>query len=427
MKAADLLNVSYVIRYSIPGDKNPVRPSDVTNYSNYSYSFEKRKIWAEGIYDRKRGVLCMVGCQEHDGSTDCQTLVTVQFISLDSMEQEHGTGAISSLRDKTDPLFFKKMDYTLHRIGCTPGKPRRLYRGWTCMESIMIVASTTASCVFTILQILHTKRNPDVASTTASCVFTILQILHTKRNPDVAPATSVTMIAVLTMGYLAPLVLNSEALFASRRSEYYEMHSTRRWPEMKEVMMRAPTLIVFLLQLRLLQLAWSGRRRASAMFERTVLWICLPLYALGGVLAAVVHVINARACPLAINMGRWPAMVWQDLVSYAGLILDGFLLPQVILNASLGASRARAISPSFYMGGTVLRLMPHVYDVVRAQINKQPSMRSSLATASSAARAWDAVIACGAALLALLLFLQQRQASTHHVVASFAEEEIGWV
>ncbi|KAE8793678.1 hypothetical protein D1007_31713 [Hordeum vulgare] len=310
----------------------------------------------------------MVGCQEHDGSTDCQTLVTVQFISLDSMEQEHGTGAISSLRDKTDPLFFKKMDFTLHRIGCIPGKPRRLYRGWTCMESIMLVASTTASCV-----------------------FTILQILHTKRNPDVAPATSVTMIAVLTMGYLAPLVLNSEALFASRRSEYYEMHSTRRWPEMKEVMMRAPTLIAFLLQLRLLQLAWSGRRRASAMFERTVLWICLPLYALGGVLAAVVHVINARACPLAINMGRWPAMVWQDLVSYAGLILDGFLLPQVILNASLGASRARAISPWFYMGGTVLRLMPHVYDVVRAQISKQPSMRSSLATTSSAARAWDVV------------------------------------
>uniref|UniRef100_A0A8I6X7K8 RING-type E3 ubiquitin transferase n=1 Tax=Hordeum vulgare subsp. vulgare TaxID=112509 RepID=A0A8I6X7K8_HORVV len=271
-----------------------------------------------------------------------------------------------------------------------------------------------------------------VASTTLSCVFTILQILHTKRNPDVAPATSVTMIAVLTMGYLAPLVLNSEALFASRRSQYYEMHSTGRWPEMKEVMMRAPTLIAFLLQLRLLQLAWSGRR-ASAMSERTVLWICLPLYALGGVLAAVVHVIKARASvrggPLAMNMGRWPAMVWQDLVSYAGLILDGFLLPQVILNASLGASRARAISPWFYMGGTVLRLMPHVYDVVRAQIYK-PSMRSSDLYASPRedlfGGAWDAVIACGAALLALLLFLQQRLPRTASSLPSQRRRSAGY-
>ncbi|KAE8790889.1 hypothetical protein D1007_34703 [Hordeum vulgare] len=161
----------------------------------------------------------MVGCREHDGSTDCQTLVTVQFTSLDSMEQEHGTGAISSLRDKTDPRFFKKIDFTLHQM-YSKQAAKAISR--MDMESIMIVASTTLSCV-----------------------FTILQILHTKRNLDVAPATSVTMIAVLTMGYLAPLVLNSEALFASRRSEYYEMHSTRRWPEMEEVMMRAPTLIAF--------------------------------------------------------------------------------------------------------------------------------------------------------------------------------------
>ncbi|KAE8790888.1 hypothetical protein D1007_34702 [Hordeum vulgare] len=36
MKAAELLNVSYVIRYSIPRDENPVRPSNVTYYSSYS-------------------------------------------------------------------------------------------------------------------------------------------------------------------------------------------------------------------------------------------------------------------------------------------------------------------------------------------------------------------------------------------------------
>uniref|UniRef100_M8C1R4 RING-type E3 ubiquitin transferase n=1 Tax=Aegilops tauschii TaxID=37682 RepID=M8C1R4_AEGTA len=305
----DLLNVSYVIRYSAPRDKMRVRPSNVAHYSNYSV--EKRKILAEGIYDRKRGILCMVGCQERAGLTDCQTL-----------------------------------------------------------------------------------------------------ILHTKRNPEAAPAVSVTMLVVLTMGFLAPLVLNSEALFASGRSQYYELHPTSRRIEINEVMMRAPTLIAFVLQLRLLQLAWSGRR-TSTMSERTVLWICLPLYALGGIVAAVFHVINARAS--TIGMAGWRVTIWQDLVSYAGLILDGFLLPQIILNASLGGSRAWAISPWFYLGGTMLRLMPHVYDVVRARIYK-PSMRSSKLYASPHddlfSVAWDMVIPCGAALLALLLFLQQRLPGT---------------
>ncbi|KAM3354913.1 hypothetical protein ACQJBY_025584 [Aegilops geniculata] len=383
----DLLNVSYVIRYSAPRDGIRVRPSDVAYVSNYSDRVEKRKILAEGVYDPNRGILCMVGCQERNGGpTDCQTLVTVQFASLDSKAQEHGSGAISSLRDKTDRLFFEKITFTLQ--GMYSAQVTNAVSRMD-MESVMLVASTTLSCV-----------------------FTILQIIHTKRNLEVAPATSITMLAVLTMGFLAPLVLNSEALFASRRSRYYELHPTSRRIEMNEVMMRAPTLIAFVLQLRLLQLAWSGRR-TSTVSERTVLWICLPLYALGGIVASVIHVINARAS--MIGMAGWRVTIWQDLVSYAGLILDGFLLPQVILNASLGGSRAQAISPWFYMGGTMLRVAPHVYDAVRSHIYK-PSMRSSSLYASPHGGlfgvAWDVVIPCGAALLALLLFLQQRLPGT---------------
>ena len=130
-------------------------------------------------------------------------------------------------------------------------------------------------------------------------------------------------------------------------------------------------------------------------------------------MAGAASVINSGAS--TIGMGAWRVTIWQDLVSYAGLILDGFLLPQVILNASLGGSRARAISPWFYMGGTMLRLMPHVYDVFRAQ-TYTPSMRSSNLYASPHddlfGVAWDMVIPCGAALLAFLLSLQQRLPGT---------------
>ncbi|XP_020198046.2 uncharacterized protein [Aegilops tauschii subsp. strangulata] len=388
-----LVNVSYDIRYSAPRDNWVRASSNMSYYSNYSMRPQRRRISAEGLYDPKRGLLCMVGCQERNGSTDCQILVTVQFAAVDSMAHEHGTGVISSLRDKTDGLFFEKIQFTLYGMYATEVSEAILRMD---LESIMSMASTTLSCV-----------------------FIVLQILHTRRNPEVAPATSVTMLTVLTMGYLAPLALNTEALFASRRSRYFPYeYSTSRWIEMNEVVMRAPTLIAFVLQLRLLQLVWSGRR-TSTLSDRTVLWICVPLYVLGGVLAAVVHMINAHAAtsrnPSGIVMGGGPATIWEDLVSYAGLVLDGFLLPQVILNASLGGSRARAISPWFYIGGTMVRVAPHVYDVARVHVYK-PSMHSSDLYASPHGDffgvAWDVVIPCGAALLALLMFLQQRLGGT---------------
>ncbi|KAF7015173.1 hypothetical protein CFC21_029072 [Triticum aestivum] len=391
----NLLNVSYDIGYYAPAD-DWVRPTN-GSYS-FSYSPEtRRRISAEGVYDPESGILCMVGCREHNGSTDCQTLVTVKFASLDARGQGHGRGVISSLRDKSDRLFFKKVDITLYGM-YSDQVSEAISR--MDLEGIMLVASTTLSCV-----------------------FTVLQILRTKKNPEAAPATSITMLAILTLGYLTPLVLNFDALFTSRRSRY-SVYWMSDWREVNEVVMRAPTLVAFVLQLRLLQLVWSGRRRSAdqsksatpspVVSERIVLQICLPLYVLGGALAAAVHVINVRAAseePLVVRIAGEPATIWEDLVSYGGLILDGFLLPQIILNASLAGSGVRAISPWFYAGVTMTRVMPHVYDVVRRQIY-EPSMSSSDLYASPRGDlfgvAWDIIIPCGAGVLAVLVFLQQR-------------------
>jgi hypothetical protein len=59
--------------------------------------------------------------------------------------------------------------------------------------------------------------------------------------------------------------------------------------------------------------------------------------------------------------------VWQDLASYAGLVLDGFLLPQVVMNAFSGSGARAAISPWFYVGVTAIRVAPHLYDAARAR------------------------------------------------------------
>uniref|UniRef100_A0ACD5W1Z8 Uncharacterized protein n=1 Tax=Avena sativa TaxID=4498 RepID=A0ACD5W1Z8_AVESA len=395
-KQHDLLNVSYDIRHYAPPD-DWVRPTN----GSYSVALRERRMSAEGVYDPKRGLLSMIGCRELNGSiTDCRILVTVHFGSLEDRGQgRRGRGAISSLRDnKTDPLFFEKIDIRLY--GMYSGEMSEAISRMD-LESVLLVASATMSCVFAVLQILHTKRNPEAAA-----------------------ATSVTMLAILTLGYLTPLVLNFEAMFRSRRSRYFG-YSMVGPLEIKEVMMRVPILVAFVLQLRLLQLAWSGRRRPAdqqplpsppvVWSERIVLQICLPLYLLGAILAATVHVINVRAAaqhPLVVRVGGEPATIWEDLVSYAGLILDGFLLPQVILNASLAGAGARAISPWFYIGCTVNRAMPHVYDAVRGRIYEQSISPSDLYASPRGdlfGVAWDIVIPCGAALLAALLFLQQRR------------------
>ncbi|CAD6230342.1 unnamed protein product [Miscanthus lutarioriparius] len=373
------------------------------NWMNMSspVSIEERLITAEGVYDPKKGVLCMIGCRELEGSTDCQILITVHFASLDAKAQGHGRGVISSLRAKTDPLFFSKMDIALFGMYAEQVSASISRMD---LESVMLVVSTTLSCIFTALQILHAKRSLEASA-----------------------STSITMLVVLAMGYVAPLVISSEALFVSRGTEYAPFQ--RKVPyELKQAMLRVPTLIAFVLQLRLLQLAWSARRSAAgrskdgtsaaAAAERRALWVCLPLYLLGGALTIVLHMANtrraAREDSLAVRVGPEPATLWEDLASSAGLALDGFLLPQVAMNAFSGG-KVRAVSPWFYVGGTVVRAMPHVYDVVRSQ-GYVPSLKPSNVYASPLddrfGVAWDIVVPCGAALLTVLLFLQQRLGGT---------------
>ncbi|TVU35524.1 hypothetical protein EJB05_17420, partial [Eragrostis curvula] len=190
-------------------------------------------------------------------------------------------------------------------------------------------------------------------------------------------------------------------------------------------MLRAPTLIALVMQLRLIQLALSARNSAanqskaetSAAAEKRALWVCLPLYLVGAALTIIVNVVNRRRAQdsLTVTVGPGPATLWQDLVSSAGLALDAFLLPQVAMNvfSAAGGVVVRAISPWFYLGGTVVRAMPHVYDAIRRQ-SYAPSMQPSYVYAGPRddrfGLAWDVAVPCVAGLLAILLFLQQRRA-----------------
>jgi ubiquitin-conjugating enzyme E2 O len=372
-----LLNVSYDIRY-------------VGNWS--IETFQRQHISAEGVYDTETGSLCLIACRGVNVSSDCNILVTAQFSSLDSKVAQHVQGKIRCLRERTDPLFFETLDIASYGMYVDQVE-----------ESIwrMDLESTMA-----------------LISMTLSCIFIVVQLFHVKKVPEALPAMSITMLVVLALGYMTPLVLNFEALFKHSNKQTVPF-SGGGWLEVNEVIVRIITMITFLLQLRLLQLAWSarsvdGNKLETWAAERKVLWICLPLYIIGGIVALIVHMRPSHNRRML--RGRVSRMMpaqhafWEDLVSYGGLLLDGFLLPQVILNV-FSASKVKALSPGFYIGSTLIRALPHVYDVFRTR-HFMPTLRPSFMYASAHddlfSLAWDIVIPLGGMLLAALLFFQQR-------------------
>ncbi|CAN6332128.1 unnamed protein product [Urochloa humidicola] len=371
-----LINVSYDIYY-------------VGNWS--LESFRRRHLSAEGVYDTKTGSLCMIACQELNVSSDCEILVTAQFSSLDAKVAQHVKGTIRSLRKKTDPLFFGTLEIASYGM-YVDQVDESIWR--------MDLESTMA-----------------LISMTLACIFIAVQLFHVNKVPEALPAMSITLLVILALGYMVPLVLNFEALFKNSNKQTFPL-AGGGWLEVNEVMVRIITMITFLLQLRLLQLAWSARsvdvsKAESWAAEKKVLWICLPLYIIGGVITWVVHMRfnhSRRMLRQVVHFKPVGHAFWEDLVSYGGLILDGFLLPQVILNA-FSDSKVRALSPGFYIGSTLIRALPHVYDVFRRQ-HFVPSLRTSYMYASPHddlfSLAWDIVIPCGAILLSVVLFFQQR-------------------
>jgi hypothetical protein len=199
------VNISYRISLQSYNGISPFNAS--------STSYEAFEILAEGIYDAETGSLCMVGCRNlgsddqipRNNSWDCEILVKFQFPSLNS-RRGGIKGSINSTRDNSHPLFFERLDFS----------PEDGYSIWRMDVEIVMV----------------------LISTTLSCVFVVLQIFHVKKHPDVLPFISLVMLLVLTLGQLVPLVLNFEALFLrSSWSRASILRESAGWLEANEVML----------------------------------------------------------------------------------------------------------------------------------------------------------------------------------------------
>ncbi|KAK7324582.1 hypothetical protein VNO77_28256 [Canavalia gladiata] len=385
-----LFNMSYkILMYnSTSNDRN----------SFFNMSSENLRISAEGIYDAGTGNLCMVGCREiHSNnvtltaySPDCEILVKFQFPSLDTKGGSYIKGSIESTRKKLDPLYFKSLELSSAAF-YTEMAEKTVWR--MDMEIIMVLISTTLACV-----------------------FVGLQLYHVKRHPNVLPLLSLIMMSILTLGHMIPLILNFEALLAQNPNNKNFVFGNVGWLEVNEIAVRLITMVAFLLQFRLLQLTWSSRKSDESkkglwVAERKASYVTLPLYAAGLLIALLLKLKkDGDLVPVITSLYQQHHSSWESLKSYGGLVLDGFLLPQIILNL-FSNMRENVLSCSFYFGTTFVRLLPHAYDLYRTHNYARLDNGSYFYADPSAdfySTAWDIVIPLGGILFAIIIYLQQR-------------------
>ncbi|WMV16030.1 hypothetical protein MTR67_009415 [Solanum verrucosum] len=384
-----VVNISYVLHFVAP--------------SQFLYSDEHTpltiEISAEGLYDSKSGHLCMVGCMyfssrqeilQRNSLLDCEILVNIQYPPLNAKVARGVRGTIECLRKKSDPLYFEPLELISNSVYIDQAK-NSMWR--MDLEMTMVLISNTLACI-----------------------FVGLQLFYVRKNPTVLPFISVVMLVVLTLAHMIPLLLNFEALFLVNREKQNVYFGSDGWLEVNEILIRIMTMIAFLLEFRLLQLTWSARAGVESpknywISDKKVLYLSLPMYICGGLIAYFIH-LSRMPHQLKLRLSRrfhyQQQTFWVELKSYAGLILDGFLLPQILFNLFCNTTE-RALTPGFYIGTTLVRLMPHVYDLYRSHSNAwsydyiygNPKM-------DYYSTAWDIIICCGGLLLAVLVFLQQR-------------------
>ncbi|KAM0002321.1 hypothetical protein Hdeb2414_s0333g00870091 [Helianthus debilis subsp. tardiflorus] len=368
------VNVTFEISFTL--NTNSISRSGISSLNLSSTDDHKVEISAEGVYYDETGQVCMVGCRNlKNASFDCEILVKFQFPrSRESLIK----GNIESLREKNDPLYFEKLDIVSRSFS------RYEAREWLRrmdLETVMVLISKTLTCVFTGRQLFHLKKRAEMVN-----------------------SISLLMMLVLTLGHMVPLVLNFEAIFSNNKSQQNVPVRINGLLEVNEVIVRIVTMVAFILQFRLLQLTWIAKKNHWIHEIRTLV-ICLPMYIIGGSVMLLVNWKNGDDDDILSQLS-----IWGDLRSYAGLTIDGFLFPQLILNI-FQISKGNALSNWFYIGTTFVRLMPHAYDLYRGQMYMSHQLDGLYVYANPRSDfyspLWDIVIVCGGLVFAVIVFLQQ--------------------
>ena len=383
-------------------------------YSNFSVLF------LEGLYDPHVGKMYLIGCRDVRASwkvlhqsydlesgLDCLIDVVVAYPPITARWLVNPTAKISieSQRTDDDPLRFNTIKLQTFPI---------IYRKQR--EDVL-----SRRGVEGILRIL-------TLSFAVGCILS--QLFYIRENVDSLPYISLVVLGVQALGYSIPLITGAEALFKKMASESYDVSSgeleSSEWLHVIDYTVKLLLIVSLLLTLRLCQRVWKSRIRLQTRTPREPLgvpsdkWVCLCtfiIHLIGYVIVLIIHSTKASQKPLRAktylvdgeNSHSLPDWV-TELEEYVGLVEDFFLFPQIIGNL-IWQIRCKPLRKLYFIGITLVRILPHVYDYIRAPTpNPYISEDSEFVNPSLDfySKFGDIAIPVTAIILALVLYIQQR-------------------
>lgn len=377
-------------------------------------------LFVEGLYDPRVGRMYLIGCRDvrapwnvlHDSGDledglDCLVEVKLEYPPTNARWFVNPTMKLSvtSKRTEDDPFFFRQIKVQTLPI---------LYR----RQREDIISRKSVEGMLRILTL----------SVMIGCILS--ELYYIRGKAEVAPYISLVMLGLQAIGYSIPLITGAEALFERLTSDSedneYSALSQSRWSEVIDYIVKLLVLVAFLLTLRLCQKVWKSRIRLLTRSplepwrvpsDKRVLAICSAIHAMGFLVVLIVHTVRTSSRPIQSSTYLdWKGNVhkqheWEtQLKEYVGLVQDFFLLPQIVGNI-LWHIECKPLRKLYYIGVTVLRLLPHIYDYLRSPVfNPYFANEYEFANPSSDfySKFGDIAIPVIAVMLAIVIFIQQR-------------------
>lgn len=383
-------------------------------YSNFSVLF------LEGLYDPHVGKLYLIGCrdvrapwkvlyQSYDleAGMDCLIQVVVAYpptttrwlvdpratISIESQRTDDDALRFDPIKLKTFPIIYRKQrEDVLSRRG-----------------------------VEGILRIL-------TLSFAIGCILS--QLFYIQQNVDSLSYISLVVLGVQALGYSIPLVTGAEALFKKMVSESYDVSSSElessEWLHVIDYTVKLLLIVSLLVTLRLFQKVWKSRIRLQMRTplephrvpsDKLIFLCTVTIHVIGYVIVLMIHGTKTSQKALIAktylvdgrNSHSLPGWA-TDLEEYVGLVEDFFLLPQIIGNLVWHID-CKPLRKLYFIGITLVRLLPHIYDYIRAPVpNPYFSEDSEFVNPNLDfySKFGDIAIPVTAIILAIVVYIQQR-------------------
>ncbi|XP_057873581.2 uncharacterized protein LOC131079599 [Cryptomeria japonica] len=378
------------------------------------------KLFIEGLYDPRVGKMYLIGCRDvrapwnvmHDSGDledglDCLVNVKVEYPPTNARWFMNPTVTISvtSQRTEDDPFFFQPISAQTLPI---------LYR----RQREEIISRKSLEGLLRIVTL----------SMMIGCILS--QLFYIRKKVEAVPYISHVMLGLQAIGYSIPLITGAEALFEKMKYDSensdYSVLNEGRMSEIMDYLVKLLVLIALLLTLRLAQKVWKSRIRLFTRSplepwrvpsDKRVLAICASIHALGFLIVLVVHTVKVSQRPVQSSTYLdWKGNMhkqheWEtELKEYVGLMQDFFLLPQIVGNV-LWQVDCKPLRKLYYIGVTVLRLLPHIYDYLRSPVFN-PYFADEFEFANPSldfySKFGDIAIPVTAVVLAIVIYIQQR-------------------